>query len=465
MSGNRLEAVVEAARSAELFDRAGTVLRTDGDLIGVGGTNFRQRELARVQGTSGSWLAAECAAVHEGEAQLALLERGSVAVGARVVAAGHAVSAPVGDALLGRVLDGLGRPVDGGSPLWRVRPVPIHADPPNPLDRELIREPLPTGVRAIDGFLTLGRGQRVGILAGSGVGKSTLLGMLARGTVADLTVIALIGERGREVRDFIEQDLGPETLARSVVVAATSDTPAALRLVAARTATAIAEGFREEGRNVLLLFDSLTRVATAQREIGLAAGEPPTTRGYPPSVLSLIPRLAERAGCDDRGSVTAMYTVLVEGDEMDDPIADIARATLDGHIVLRRDLAGAGHYPPIAVLESNSRLMQRVTEPNHQVAAGALRALLGAYDEARDLVNIGAYQQGADPVVDAALTLRPELDGYLRQPAEESVPFDEAVAGLMALAGQAHQALSAVPPADVQIAAPDVVDGDAQVAA
>ena len=281
MSGNQLEIVVDAARSAELFDRAGTVLRTDGDLIGVGGANFRQRELARVQGTSGSWLAAECAAVQEGEAQLALLERGSVAVGARVVAAGHPVSAPVGDALLGRVLDGLGRPVDGGSPLWRVRPVPIHADPPNPLDRELITEPLPTGVRAIDGFLTLGRGQRVGILAGSGVGKSTLLGMLARGTDADLTVIALIGERGREVRDFIERDLGPEALARSVVVAATSDTPAALRLVAARTATAIAEGFRAEGRNVLLLFDSLTRVATAQREIGLAAGEPPTTRGYP----------------------------------------------------------------------------------------------------------------------------------------------------------------------------------------
>ena len=465
MSGNGLDAIVEAVQGAELFDRAGTVLRTDGDLIGVGGANFRQHELARVQATSGNWLAAECAAVHEGEAQLALLERGAVAVGARVVAAGHGVSAPAGDALLGRVVDGLGRPIDGGSPLWRVRPKPIQADPPHPLDRESISEPLPTGVRAIDGFLTLGRGQRVGILAGSGVGKSTLMGMFARGTAADLTVIALIGERGREVRDFIEQDLGAEALARSVVVTATSDTPAALRLVAARTATAIAEGFREEGRDVLLLFDSLTRVAMAQREIGLAAGEPPTTRGYPPSVLGLIPRLAERAGRDDRGSITALYTVLVEGEEMDDPVADMARATLDGHIVLKRDLAGAGHYPPIAVLESNSRLMQRVTEPNHQVAAGALRSLLGAYDEARDLVNIGAYQQGTDPIIDAALALRPELDAFLRQRAEESVPFEDTVAGLMTLAGQAHAALTASPPADVQIAPTDVVDGEARVAA
>uniref|UniRef100_UPI002ADD7724 FliI/YscN family ATPase n=1 Tax=Tepidiforma sp. TaxID=2682230 RepID=UPI002ADD7724 len=318
--------------------------------------------------------------------------------------------------------------------------------------------PLPTGVRAIDAFLTLGRGQRVGIFAGSGVGKSTLLGMLARGTSADVTVIALIGERGREVRDFIEHDLGRDALASAVVVASTGDNPAAMRIAAARTATAIAEGFRDEGLDVLLLFDSLTRVAMARRENGLAAGEPPTARGYPPSVFSMLPHLMERAGPGARGSITAVYTVLVDGDDMEEPIADLARATLDGHIVLRRSLAAAGHYPPIDVLQSVSRLMDRVAEPRHREAARRLRQLLAAYEEARDLVAIGAYSRGADSTLDRALDLLPAINAFLRQQPREMTPFEDTVAALCALdpefASQTSWEVTDEPAAETVEAAP-----------
>jgi flagellum-specific ATP synthase len=429
-----IEAVLEAAASTEVHRRIGTVTRTAGEMVSAAGINLRPRELAFVEDPGGRPLAAECAGSSGGTMHLSMLDRGTVAVGARVLAAGRLAAAPAGKALLGRVLDGLGRPIDGGGELFGVRWVPAQAEPPHPLDREPIMQALPSGVRAIDGFLTLGRGQRVGIFSGSGVGKSTLLGMLARGTAADLTVIALIGERGREVRDFIEHDLGLEALKNCIVVASTGDNPAAMRLSAARTATAVAEAFRADGLDVLLLFDSLTRVAMAQREVGLAAGEPPTMRGYPPSVFSLLPHLMERAGPSAAGSITAVYTILVDGDDMDEPIADISRATLDGHIVLKRALASAGHYPPIDVLGSVSRLMSRVATREHNEAARFVRGLLAAYEESRDLISIGAYVRGSDPAVDLSLDLRSSMNDFLRQAPDDVTAYDRAVDMLLALA-------------------------------
>jgi len=427
------EALLDAVASAGLYRRTGTVLGVTGEMLTVGGMNLQPGELVMVEGPSGSQLAGECAA----GSRVAMLDRGAVAVGARVTATGRPTHVPTGPALLGRILDGLGRPMDGRGELTGVRFTSASSEPPHPLDREPIVTPLPSGVRAIDGLLTLGRGQRVGIFAGSGVGKSTLLGMLARGTAADITVIALIGERGREVRDFIEHDLGLDALRHSVVVASTGDTPAAMRLRAASTATAIAESFRDQGLDVLLLFDSLTRVAMAQREIGLHAGEPPTTRGYPPSVFSVLPHLMERAGPAARGSITAIYTVLVDGDDMDEPIADLARATLDGHIVLKRALASAGHYPPIDILSSVSRLMSRVASERHNAAAGRLRSLLAAHDEAKDLISIGAYVRGADPLVDEAIDRMADINAFLRQAPHEVTSFDDAIHRLVATAGMA----------------------------
>lgn len=429
-----MESVLEAAAGAEVYRRRGTVLRVAGEMVTAGGINLRPRELAFVEDAAGRPLAAECAGSTGASAHLAMLDRGRVAAGARVVAAGRTAAAPSGRALLGRVLDGLGRPIDGGGELSGVRRVPTQAEPPHPLEREPIGLSLASGVRAIDGLLTLGRGQRVGIFSGSGVGKSTLLGMMARGTVADITIIGLIGERGREVRDFIEHDLGHEALRNCVVVASTGDNPAAMRLCAARTATTIAESFRDDGQDVLLLFDSLTRVAMAQREVGLAAGEPPTMRGYPPSVFSLLPHLMERAGPSAEGSITAVYTILVDGEDMDEPVADISRATLDGHIVLKRALASGGHYPPIDILNSVSRLMSRVASPGHSEAAREVRSLMAAYENSRDLISIGAYVRGSDPAVDRAIELLPAINAYLRQRPEEVTLFDHAVDGLVALA-------------------------------
>ncbi len=370
---------------------------------------------------------------------MALDDTAGVAPGSRVEALGRPIEAGVGDALLGRVIDGLGAPIDGLGEIRTDTRRPLAADPPGPMTRRRISVPLATGIRSIDGLLTCGRGQRVGIFAGSGVGKSTVLGMIARNCEADLNVIALVGERGREVRDFIERDLGEEGLAKSVVVAVTSDQPAILRLKGALLATAIAEHFRDLGKDVMLLMDSVTRVAMAQREVGLAAGEPPATKGYPPSVFALLPKLLERSGTSREGSITGLYTVLVEGDDMNDPVADTARSILDGHIVLSRKLAAANHYPPVDVLESVSRLMGDVTDEEHRLAAAAVRELLGTYREAEDLINIGAYVKGSNPRIDRAISRIESIRMFLTQRVEEETEFAETVRSVLGLAGQAGQ--------------------------
>lgn len=341
----------------------------------------------------------------------------------------------VGTALIGRVIGSNGTAIDGGPSLDYVAKVPLHRDPPPPLSRQRILTPIATGVRAIDACLTCGRGQRMGILAGSGVGKSKLIGMIARNTDADVNVIALIGERGREVREFIEGDLGAQGLMRSVVVVATSDEPALLRLNGAYIATAIAEWFRDQGANVMLIMDSVTRVAMAQREVGLAIGEPPTTRGYPPSVYAMLPRLLERAGNSDVGSITGFYAVLVEADDLNDPVGDTVRSILDGHIALSRDLAGRGHYPPIDILGSVSRVMNEVADDNHRRWSFRVRELMAAYRDNEDLINIGAYVPGSNREVDLAIQWMPEFNRFLKQDLKESAPFAETINRLSQLAG------------------------------
>lgn len=329
-----------------------------------------------------------------------------------------------GHGLLGRVVGSMGSPIDNGPPLAWEAEMPMIADPPAPMDRVRIAEPISTGVRAIDACMTCGKGQRVGIMAGSGVGKSKIIGMIARNTSADINVIALIGERGREVRDFVEADLGPEGLKRSVVVVATSDEPALLRMSGAYTATAIAEWFRAQGADVMLIMDSVTRFAMAQREVGLAIGEPPATRGYPPSMYALLPRLLERAGNDERGSITGFYAVLVEADDLNDPVGDTARSILDGHIALSRDLASRNHYPAIDVLESVSRAMYDVTSEQHRMLAGRLRRHLAVYRDAEDLINIGAYVAGSNPEIDTAIRVIPSIRRFLQQGLYERAGLD-----------------------------------------
>jgi len=353
--------------------------------------------------------------------------------GCDVLSTGRTLDVRVGPRLLGRVLNGLGEPLDDKGPIPTVASYPLQANPPHPLKRSPIRSPISVGVRAIDGLLTLGRGQRVGIFSGSGVGKSTLLGMMARSTEADVNVIALVGERGREVQDFLRKDLKEEGLSRSVLVVATSDQPPLVRLKAAMTATAIAEYFRDEGKDVLLMMDSVTRVAMAQREIGLAIGEPPATRGYTPSVFAFLPRLLERAGTGERGSITGLYTVLVEGDDMNEPVADAVRGILDGHIVLSRDLASRNHYPAIDVLRSVSRIMRDLVSPEHLEAAGSLRETLATFMEAEELVNLGAYKAGSNPRVDFALKQRPRIESFLKQDVDEASPFEKTSGELISI--------------------------------
>lgn len=353
--------------------------------------------------------------------------------GCEVVSAHRTLKVSVGRQLLGRVLDGLGNPIDGKGPLISNTQYPLTATPPPPLTRRRISEGLGVGVRAIDSLLTLGRGQRVGIMAGSGVGKSTLLGMIARNTEADISVIALIGERGREVREFIERDLGEEGLKRSVVVVATSDQPALVRLKGAMTATAIAEYFRDQGMDVMFMMDSVTRFAMAQREIGLTVGEPPATRGYTPSVFALLPKLLERSGTGDRGSITGIYTVLVDGDDMNEPIADAVRSILDGHVVLTRSLAAQNHYPAIDVLASVSRVMTEIADKEHIQCAQRLRTLLAAYREAEDLINIGAYAHGSNPTIDQAIAAISEIKNFLQQEVDENTPMSETIERLKTL--------------------------------
>jgi flagellum-specific ATP synthase len=348
---------------------------------------------------------------------------------ARVRVVGDRVSLRVGDALLGRIVDPMLAPLDGGPPIHGVYDVPLQRNAPSPMTRRRIAQALPTGIRAIDTVLTIGEGQRVGIMAGAGVGKSVLLGMLARSTAADVIVAGFVGERGREVREFVERDLGAEALRRSVLVVATGDQAPLLRVRAATAATAIAEHFRAQGKKVLLLLDSLTRVAMAQREIGLSAGEPPTTKGYPPSVFVQLPKLLERAGNDDgQGSITGVYTVLVEGDDLSDPVADSARSILDGHIVLSRRLAGGGHFPAIDVLQSASRVMSDVVDERHLDVARAIRAELAIYQDSADLVEVGAYVRGTNPKLDVAMAHRPELLAFLRQAPAERVAMVDALA-------------------------------------
>lgn len=350
-----------------------------------------------------------------------------------VVASGECLGVKVSSELLGRVLDGLGNPLDGKPPVISNQLYCVSRTPPHPLTRPRIKKALPTGVRAIDGILALGEGQRIGIFSGSGIGKSVLLGMIARYTSADVNVIALIGERGREVRDFIEKDLGPEGLKRSVIVVSTSDQPALIRIKGAEIATAIAEYFRNQGLNVMFMMDSVTRFAMAQREVGLAIGEPPATKGYTPSVFALLPRLLERSGSSESGTITGIYTVLVEADDMNEPVADTVRSILDGHIVLSRELASAGHYPPIDVLPSISRLMIDVVDDGHYDCANKLRDILVTYRDAQDLVNIGAYVHGSNPKIDYALGKLDAVNNFLRQRIEEKADFSQTVTQLKEL--------------------------------
>jgi flagellum-specific ATP synthase/type III secretion protein N (ATPase) len=353
--------------------------------------------------------------------------------GCSVVPTGKPLLVKAGNNIRGRVLDGLGQPLDGKSLDGSLISWPIDNRPPNPLTRLQVSEILVTGVKAIDALLTCGKGQRIGIFSGSGVGKSTLLGMIARHASAEINVIALVGERGREVNDFIRHDLGEEGLARSIVVAATSDQPALVRLKAAFVASAIAEYFREQGQDVLLLMDSITRFAMAQREVGLTVGEPPATKGYPPSVFALLPRLLERTGMGEEGSITAFYTVLVEGDDFNEPIADTVRSILDGHIVLTRDLAKRNHYPAIDILQSVSRLMPEVTSPRQQKLAARFKDLLAVYKQAEDLINIGAYVSGSNKKIDASIRLYDQMVNFLCQEAQEFSSFEETIAGLESL--------------------------------
>ena len=345
-------------------------------------------------------------------------------VGCIVENTGHPLSVLVGNEVLGHTLDGIGRPTDVDA-ISATEECPVEAAPPDPMKRKIISEVLPLGVKAVDGLITVGKGQRIGIFAGSGVGKSTLLGMFARNTKADINVIALIGERGREVREFIERDLGEEGMNRSVVIVATSDKPALIRNKAAKTATAIAEYFRKQGKDVLLMMDSLTRFSMAQREIGLATGEPPVTRGYPPSVYSEMPKLLERAGTSDKGSITGLYTVLVDGDDFNEPITDTARSILDGHIMLSRKLGHKNHYPAIDVLQSISRVMSSIASSTHKEFAGKLKTVLATYQEAEDLINIGAYRSGSNQEIDYAITKIDEVNQFLCQRTDEKFQFED----------------------------------------
>jgi flagellum-specific ATP synthase len=430
-------AFAHARRELAAFDPiqvSGRVTDVIGLVIEATGPGAPVGSLCRISGRGGVTIPAEVVGFRGGRVLLMpLADTGGVAPGSRVVLAREQPLVRVGDALLGRVVDGLGRPLDGRGALGATTEYPLYGERLNPLSRRPIREPLDLGVRAINALLTCGRGQRLGIFAGSGVGKSALLGMMARYTRADVNVIALIGERGREVRDFIDRDLG-DGIGHSIVIAATSDQPPLVRIRGAFLATTIAEYFRDQGKDVLLLMDSLTRVAMAQREVGLSVGEPPSARGYTPSVFGLLPRLLERAGQGSTGSITGLYTVLVEGDDMNEPIADTARSLLDGHIALSRRLASEGHYPAIDVLASISRVMIDVVPSAHQELAARIRSWLATYRDAEDLIQIGAYSRGTSAAIDEAVTRLPAITAFLRQSLEEPSTLDAALGALTQVA-------------------------------
>ncbi|HSM92056.1 MAG TPA: FliI/YscN family ATPase [Anaeromyxobacteraceae bacterium] len=414
----------------------GRVLAVTGLVVEAVAPGVRHGEVVEIRRACGDPLLAEVVGIRDGRAVLLPLgEPAGIGLDSDVLPLGRPLALRVGEPLRGRILDGLGRPLDGRPLPAGLEEWPVDGPAPSPLQRRRISRPLPLGIRALDGLLTVGEGQRLGLFAGSGVGKSTLLGQIARRALCDVAVVGLVGERGREVGEFVEECLGPEGLARSVVVAATSDSPALLRLKAAHSATAIAEWFADRGASVLLLLDSVTRYARARREVGLAAGEPPARQGYPPSVFQALPRLLERTGMRERGSITAIYTVLVAGGDMEEPIADEVRGILDGHVVLERSLAAAGRFPAIDVLQSVSRVMPAVTGVAHRQAAARMRALLAAWERQRDLVAMGAYRAGSDPETDDAIARMPAMEAFLRQGAEETAGEDgleATVAGLLA---------------------------------
>ncbi|MEF3328528.1 flagellar protein export ATPase FliI [Oceanobacillus oncorhynchi] len=425
------EALISVIEKTIPYKRYGKVIRVVGLMIESEGPAANIGEVCYIHTSSdkGEPILAEVVGFqNEKIILMPYREVNEVGSGCLVEATGHPLNVKVGRSLIGHVLDPLGKPLLDGEALPKgLTGYQTERKPPNPLSRPTIRQPLQVGVRAIDGFLSMGIGQRVGLFAGSGVGKSTLLGMIARNSNADVNIIALIGERGREVREFIEHDLGEEGLKKSIIVAATSDQPALMRIRGAYTATAISEYFREQGFNVNLMMDSVTRVAMAQREIGLAVGEPPTTKGYTPSVFSILPKLLERAGTDENGSITGFYTVLVDGDDMNEPIADAVRGILDGHIVLDRKIAERGQYPAINVLKSISRVMNVITTDEHQQIATKLRTLLAVYEENNELISIGAYKKGTNLEVDLAVASYPNIVSFLKQGVYEQVSFEETV--------------------------------------
>lgn len=436
------EPFFQTVQSVSLVAHKGSVTRVSGLTVESSGPTVGLGQLCQIELSGGTCVEAEVVGFRKGNLiLLPLASIDGIRPGDKVWAMDKPRLICVGNSLMGRVLDGLGNPIDNKGPLngtYR----PIHNTGPAPLHREMISEPLSLGLRAVDGILTCGKGQRVGVFAGSGVGKSVLLGEIANSSDADVNVVALVGERGREVREYLEKDLGPEGLARSVVVVATSDATPIQRVKCGFVAVTIAEFFRDQGKNVLFMMDSLTRFAQAQREIGLAAGEPPATKGYCPSVFALLPKLIERLGCDQQGSITGILTVLVEGDDMNDPVADSARSLLDGHIVLSRKLADRGHYPAIDILQSVSRLMNAVVSPEHRTAAQKMREIYATYTDAEDLINIGAFSHGSNKRIDGSVTLIDRIRNFLIQPVRQRSTFEQTVKQLKEIAAAWDQLLA-----------------------
>ncbi|HHW02867.1 MAG TPA: flagellar protein export ATPase FliI [Thermoanaerobacterales bacterium] len=441
MHENLFHRVYKAIDEAETIKPRGKIAKIVGLTIESLGPPAEIGEICTITNSKANKkIIAEVVGFHEKTVILMPLgDMEDVGPGWEVEASGKKLTVPVGPGLLGRVLNGLGNPIDGKGPLVHEGRYPVFNSPPNPVQRPLITEPLPLGIKAIDALLTCGSGQRVGIFSGSGVGKSTLLGMIARNTRADINVIGLIGERGRELNGFINKDLGEEGLKRSVIIVATSDQPPLVRTRAAFTATAVAEYFRDQNMNVMLMMDSLTRFAMAQREVGLAAGEPPVTRGYTPSVFAILPKLLERAGTSQRGSITGIYTVLVDGDDLNEPISDAVRGILDGHIVLSRSIANRNHYPAIDVLASVSRLMNDVITKEHKMLAGRVKNILSVYREAEDLINIGAYVRGNNPRIDEAIMYIDRIYDFLRQEIDEKVDYEDTLRKLESIFNEEGQ--------------------------
>ena len=424
---NTLDKMDPWRRCGRVTDLVGLLIEADGPATGIG-------DFCEIETRTGRAIRAQVIGFRDGRVlAMPLEETDGLQLGDTVVARSEAARVQVGEQLLGRVLDGFGRPMDGGPPIAATASYDLYKVPPGPMERKHIVEPLVTGIRAIDSLLPCGKGQRIGIFGGSGVGKSTLLGSMSRHNFADVSVIALIGERNREVLAFIEHELGEEGLKRSVVVVATSDRPAPLRLRASFVALAISEFFRDQGADVLLVMDSVTRLAMAQREIGLAAGEPPSQKGYTPSVFNLLPKIFERAGNFQKGSITGFFTVLVEGDDFNEPVCDAVRAILDGHVILSRELGAAGHYPAIDILNSVSRLASKISTPEQKQAAQRVREAMSSFHRAEDLINLGAYASGSNPKLDAAIRARPELDSFLRQDSEFKSSREETLNQFLAL--------------------------------